>query len=114
MNATSVYHEYLHSEYCARTRTSPPFDANAGTQWWQWLSWNPRDPWGSAELRLVVTWLRREIREGRRHSGCTAFENLIGRPEYFESYLAQARHWLRLRRARDRRQVPPLRAFQNH
>ncbi len=115
MNAASVYHEYLHTEYRTRSRSTAPFDATASTLWWQWASWSDnRDPWGIDELRLVITWLRLEIKEGRRHPGCLEFSHLIGRPDQFESYLAQARHWLRLRRARRPRLVPPLRAFRNH
>ncbi len=114
MNAGCVYHEYLHSEFCTRTHQSEPFDEYAGTLWWQWCSWCPLEPWGADELRLVITWLRREVKAGHQRTGCLAFGHLIGRPEQFASYLSQARHWLRQRRARSSGRRVPSPLFCNH
>lgn len=97
MNASSVGQAYLHAEYCARARVKIPFTDQASTTWWQWISWRSPFAFTATDLRLVVAWLRLEIRAGRRHQSCLDFASLIGNPELFEQYLELAQRWSRLR-----------------
>jgi hypothetical protein len=99
MNASSVGKEYLHAEYCERTRTKIPFTDQVSTIWWQWISWRSPFAFTATDLRLAIAWLRLEIRAGRRHESCLDFGSLIGNPELFEQYLGLAQRWSRLRRA---------------
>jgi hypothetical protein len=100
MNALSVGHAYLHAEYCERTDSKILFTDQVHTFWWQWLAWRSPFAFTVTDLRLVIAWLRREIRANRRHPNCLEFSNLIGNPELFEQYLGLAQRWSRMRRLR--------------
>jgi hypothetical protein len=71
-----------HQLYCQLTGQSLRLDFNRERQWYEWLrvGFTPQD------LRGVVAYLQREIREGRRNVGALKLSNLL-QPDRFEEDL---------------------------
>lgn len=70
----------LHSLYCTLTGFPLRLDMLREREWFEW-----EKAGGDAErLRLVVGYLIREIKAGKRNPGCLKFSNLIRNYEGFE------------------------------
>ena len=114
MSFAGVCHEYLHEEFCSRAKVRVPFDDEVNTFWWEWLAWRGGNPFTLGDLRLVIVWLRHEVRAGKSHPDALQFLSLVGKPEKFERGLARATEWFRRRSAiranRSRHLVRPLAA----
>lgn len=87
--------ETLHQVYEGLTRFQIRLDYTRERQWFEWQ----RRGFGEAELRLVVGYLRSQIRIGKRNPGALKFSNLIGNADYFEEDLQLARGAARPARA---------------
>ena len=72
----------VHQLYCQWTGQSLRLGFDRERQWYEWLraGFTPQD------LRRVITYLQREIREGRRHVGALKLSNLL-QPDRFEEDL---------------------------
>jgi hypothetical protein len=71
-----------HQLYCQLTGQSLRWGFDRERQWYEWL----RAGFTLADLRRVVTYLQREIREGRRNVGALKLSNLL-QPDRFEEDL---------------------------
>lgn len=72
----------VHQLYCQWTGQSLRLGFDRERQWYEWLraGFTPQD------LRRVITYLQREIREGRRNVGALKLSNLL-QPDRFEEDL---------------------------
>ena len=72
----------LHQLYCQLTGQSLRLGFDRERQWYEWLraGFTPQD------LRRVIGYLQREIREGRRNVGALKLSNLL-QPDRFEEDL---------------------------
>lgn len=76
----------LHATYVARTGYQISYNIareNAWRDWCQWGEW----AWTCVDLKRVIDYLSKEIREGKRNVGALKFTNLVGRPDNFEEDL---------------------------
>lgn len=88
-----------HQLYCQLTGQSLRLGFDRERQWYEWL----RAGFTLADLRRVVTYLQREIREARRNVGALKLSNLL-QPDRFEEDL-------NIRRVRlEPPSAPPLQA----
>ena len=71
-----------HQLYCQLTGQSLRLGFDRERQWYEWL----RAGFTLADLRRVVAYLQREIREGRRNVGALKLSNLL-QPDRFEEDL---------------------------
>ena len=71
-----------HQLYCQLTGQSLRLGFDRERQWYEWL----RAGFTLTDLRRVVTYLQREIREGRRNVGALKLSNLL-QPDRFEEDL---------------------------
>jgi hypothetical protein len=71
-----------HQLYCQLTGQSLRLGFDRERQWYEWL----RAGFTLADLRRVVAYLQREIREGRRKVGALKLSNLL-QPDRFEEDL---------------------------
>src|SRR5512136_2642552 len=71
-----------HQLYCQLTGQSLCLGFDRERQWYEWL----RAGFTLADLRRVVAYLQREIREGRRNVGALKLSNLL-QPDRFEEDL---------------------------
>ena len=81
----------LHAMFCDLTDASLTLNLYRMDIWRLWA----RRGLGEEDLKLVVTHLRRGIRDGKRNLGALRFSNLIERPDLFEEEVSQARAELR-------------------
>ena len=72
----------LHQLYCQLTGQSLRLGFDRERQWFEWL----RAGFTPEDLRRVITYLQREIREGRRNVGALKLSNLL-QPDRFEEDL---------------------------
>jgi hypothetical protein len=72
----------LHQLYCQLTGQSLRLGFDRERQWFEWL----RTGFTPEDLRRVITYLQREIREGRRNVGALKLSNLL-QPDRFEEDL---------------------------
>jgi hypothetical protein len=72
----------LHQLYCQLTGQSLRLGFDRERQWFEWL----RAGFTPADLRRVIAYLQREIREGRRNVGALKLSNLL-QPDRFEEDL---------------------------
>src|SRR3974390_1083205 len=80
----------LHQLYCHLTGQSLRLGFDRERQWYEWL----RAGFTPEDLRRVVGYLQREIREGRRNVGALKLSNLL-QPDRFEEDLQISRVRLR-------------------
>src|SRR5437879_5666978 len=93
-----------HQLYCQLTGQTLCLGFDRERQWFEWL----RAGFTLDDLRRVVTYLQREIREGRRNVGALKLSNLL-RPDRFEEDLNIRRVRLEpLPRAPSSKAPPPL------
>jgi hypothetical protein len=71
-----------HQLYCQLTGQNLRLGFDRERQWYEWL----RAGFTLADLRRVVAYLQREIREGRRNIGALKLSNLL-QPDRFEEDL---------------------------
>ena len=71
-----------HQLYCQLTGQSLRLGFDRERQWFEWL----RAGFTPEDLRRVITYLQREIREGRRNVGALKLSNLL-QPDRFEEDL---------------------------
>jgi hypothetical protein len=71
-----------HQLYCQLTGQSLCLGFDRDRQWYEWL----RAGFTLADLRRVIAYLQREIREGRRNVGALKLSNLL-QPDRFEEDL---------------------------
>ena len=71
-----------HQLYCQLTGQSLRLGFDRERQWYEWL----RVGFTLADLRRVIAYLQREIREGRRNVGALKLSNLL-QPDRFEEDL---------------------------
>jgi hypothetical protein len=71
-----------HQYYCQLTGQSLRLGFDRERQWYEWL----RAGFTLQDLRRVITYLQREIREGRRNIGALKLSNLL-QPDRFEEDL---------------------------
>lgn len=71
-----------HQLYCQLTGQSLRLGFDRERQWYEWL----RAGFTLADLRRVIAYLQREIREGRRNVGALKLSNLL-QPDRFEEDL---------------------------
>jgi len=90
MNAARIQIEQLHELYQNLTGHQLFLNMSREMEWFAWLKWR-RPPFTADDLRLVVTLIRRGIKEQKRNEGALKFSNLIGMPDRFEEDLALAR-----------------------
>lgn len=79
----------LHRVYRELTGLEIRLDMERERVWFEWT----RAGFGEADLRTVVHYLRRGIRENWRRPGALKFTNLIGQPDKFEEDLAEAKQF---------------------
>ena len=72
----------LHQRYCQLTGQSLRLGFDRERQWFEWL----RAGFTPEDLRRVIGYLQREIREGRRNVGALKLSNLL-QPDRFEEDL---------------------------
>ena len=72
----------LHQRYCQLTGQSLRLGFDRERQWFEWL----RAGFTPEDLRRVIAYLQREIREGRRNVGALKLSNLL-QPDRFEEDL---------------------------
>jgi len=72
----------LHQLYCQLTGQSLRLGFDRERQWFEWL----RAGFVPQDLRRVIAYLQREIREGRRNVGALKLSNLL-QPDRFEEDL---------------------------
>ena len=72
----------VHQLYCQLTGQSLRLGFDRERQWYEWL----RAGFTPEDLRRVITYLQREIREGRRNVGALKLSNLL-QPDRFEEDL---------------------------
>jgi hypothetical protein len=72
----------VHQLYCQLTGQSLRLGFDRERQWFEWL----RAGFTPEEVRRVITYLQREIREGRRNIGALNLSNLL-QPDRFEEDL---------------------------
>lgn len=97
----------LHKVFVELTGRDIPLDLQGYRehQWWDW----GQQGYTEADLRLVVDYVRRGIREGKRNVGALKFVNMIGDPLRFGEDLAEAKALARQPK-RDRNRDEVLRA----
>lgn len=71
-----------HQLYCQLTGQNLRLGFDRERQWYEWL----RAGFSSEDLRRVIGYLQREIREGRRNVGALKLSNLL-QPDRFEEDL---------------------------
>ncbi len=71
-----------HQLYCQLTGQALRLGFDRERQWYEWL----RAGFGLEDLRRVIVYLQREIREGRRNVGALKLSNLL-QPDHFEEDL---------------------------
>lgn len=72
----------VHQLYCQLTGQALRLGFDRERQWYEWL----RAGFTAEDLRRVVSYLQREIREGRRNVGALKLSNLL-QPDRFEEDL---------------------------
>ncbi len=72
----------LHQLYCQLTGQTLRLGFDRERQWYEWL----RTGFTPDDLRRVVAYLQREVREGRRNVGALKLSNLL-QPDHFEEDL---------------------------
>jgi hypothetical protein len=72
----------VHQLYCRLTGQSLSLGFDRERQWYEWL----RAGFTPEDLRRVIAYLQREIREGRRNVGALKLSNLL-QPDRFEEDL---------------------------
>ncbi len=72
----------VHQLYCQLTGQSLRLGFDRERQWYEWL----RTGFTPDDLRRVVGYLQREVREGRRNVGALKLSNLL-QPDHFEEDL---------------------------
>jgi len=91
MPATIQSIEALHAEYIRLTGRPVELDYLNQTMWIVWLKYCKTDPFTIDDLRLVVPFLKEQIRKGNRREGCLKFHNLIKSPDWFMEDRTDAR-----------------------
>lgn len=81
----------LHRAYVNLTGLDVALDMQRERQWFDWLNYRRDDPFTAADLKLVIEFLRRGIRDEQRNPGCLRFRNLIGMPDDFDEERAAAK-----------------------
>lgn len=81
----------LHRAYVNLTGLDVALNMDRERTWFEWLNYRRDDPFTAADLKLVIDFLRRGIREERRNAGSLRFRNLIGSPDDFDEDRAAAR-----------------------
>lgn len=93
----------LHTEFCRLTESALTLHYERQRAWVAWLA----REWTVADLKLVIRYLKKAIRENRRNPGALKFRNLISHDpdilDNFEEDLNEARRVLNVR--------PPRPAF---
>jgi hypothetical protein len=74
--------EAAHQLYCQLTGQNLRLGFDRERQWYEWL----RSGFTTEDLRRVIIYLQREIREGRRNVGALKLSNLL-QPDRFEEDL---------------------------
>lgn len=103
MNNIANQVQRLHTIFCEATGTSYTLHYERQRAWVAWM----HRGWGEADIKLVVRYLKKAIRENRRNQGALKFRNLISHDpdilDNFEEDLNEARRVLNVR--------PPRPAF---
>src|SRR5512147_1337046 len=86
-----------HQFYCQLTGQSLRLGFDRERQWYEWL----RAGFTLEDLRRVIVYLQREIREGRRNVGALKLSNLLQPDRFEEDY--------HIRRVRLEPPPPPVR-----
>lgn len=82
MNASRQQIEAVHRLYCQLTGQNLRLGFERERQWFEWL----RAGFTPEDLRRVILYLQREIRQGRRYVGALKLSNLL-QPDRFEEDL---------------------------
>jgi hypothetical protein len=89
-----------HQLYCQLTGQSLRLGFDRERQWYEWL----RAGFTREDLRRLITYLQREIREGRRNVGALKLSNLLQLDRFEEDLLISR---VRLRPAPPPKPLPP-------
>lgn len=81
----------LHRAYTNLTGLDVALNMERERTWFEWVCYRRDDPFTAADLKLVIDFLRRGIRDEERNAGCLRFRNLIGMPDDFDEERAAAR-----------------------
>ena len=81
----------LHRAYVNLTGLDVALNMDRERTWFDWLNYRRDEPFTAADLKLVIDFLRRGIREEKRNAGCLRFRNLVGMPDDFDEERAAAR-----------------------
>lgn len=84
--------ESLHAAYTRLTGYVLQLDMAREYEWFQWQ----RRGFTEQDLALVINYIKRGIREGRRNQGALKFSNLIVSSDFFEEDLAEAKALARM------------------
>lgn len=100
---TSEQIQHAHQLYCHWTGQTLPLGYGRERMWYDLL----RLGYGPEQIRQVVIYLQREIRQGRRNVGALKLSNLL-QPDRFEEDLNISRVRLKASRLPERTPAPPL------
>lgn len=96
--------EHLHALFVQLTGRDLPLDA-CGYRYSQWMDWIRFGGGDEHKLRVVVAYVKKGIREGKRHDGALKFQNLIvDWPRFADDY-AEACQWLKAQEAEKRGRI---------
>lgn len=83
MTPTETQVQALHTEFCRLTESTLALHYERQRAWAAWLT----REWTSADLKLVIRYLKKGIRERQRHPGSLKFRNLISHdPEILDNF----------------------------
>lgn len=83
----------LHTHYCAITGLDVPYTMNAHFAWESWVLRGFK----SADIDMVVHYIRTRMKKRRREAESLLFRNLIANPDHFGEDLAMAKYQARIR-----------------
>lgn len=86
--AKMKHYQELHAIYCAESGLKRPWTNNCDYIWAQWERTSKE--FTPEALRLVIRWIKQEVRLGRLWNNRLRFEDLIGNPDKFADHLSQA------------------------
>lgn len=95
--------ESLHALYGELTGNRLFLSMERERDWFDWLRFNPQEPFTADDLRLVVPWLRKQIKADARRHASLNFRNLIAMPERFDEDRSDARSAARVQPPAPRR-----------
>ena len=81
----------LHRAYIEATGLDIALTMDRERAWFEWMRYRQDDPFKAEDLRIVVRYLQRGIREQQRNPGCLRFRNLIEMVDAFDEERAMAR-----------------------